>query len=114
MRQQQQDLTTLVIRRALDADRPTLERLAQLDSARLPTGELLVAEVDGTVRAALRVDDGAFVADPLWPSRELVELLDLRAARLRRPHEDTATRVRTRLHLWAELWHAATRAHPTQ
>ncbi len=111
---QSHDPTTLVIRRALDADRPALERLAELDSARLPAGELLVAEVDGVARAALRVDDGAFVADPLWPSRELVELLGLRAARLRRPAEDLGSRVRARLRLWAELWHASTRAHPTQ
>jgi hypothetical protein len=111
---QSHDPTTLVIRRALDADRPALERLAELDSARLPAGELLVAEVDGVARAALRVDDRAFVADPLWPSRELVELLDLRAARLRRPAESAVTRIRARLAVWAHLWHASTRAHPTQ
>jgi hypothetical protein len=114
MRQQQQDPTTLVIRRALDADRPAVERLAQLDSAPTPSGELLVGEVDGVIRAALRLDDGVSVADPFWPSRELVELLDLRAARLRPAHRDTAGRVRSRLRLWAELVHASTWAHPAR
>ncbi len=111
---QPHDSTTLVIRRALDADRAALEQLAALDSARLPSGELLVAEVDGRIRAAVRIADRAFVADPFWPSRDLVELLGLRAARLRRPAEDLGSRVRARLRLWAELWHASTRAHPTQ
>ena len=49
-----------------------LRRLAQLDGARLPEGELLVAEAEGEIRAALRISDSAYVADPFFPSRELV------------------------------------------
>ena len=49
--------TAIIIRRATEDDAPTLRRLAQLDGARLPEGELLVAEADGEIRAALRVSD---------------------------------------------------------
>ena len=72
-------LNPIVIRRAGTADAAALERLAALDSAHLPSGDLLVAEVDGEPRAALRIADGAFVADPFWPTAELVELLRVRA-----------------------------------
>ena len=37
----------LTIRHATIADEPVLQRLAALDSSRVPSGELLVAELDG-------------------------------------------------------------------
>jgi hypothetical protein len=78
----------ITIRLAHEDDDLALRRLAQLDGARLPDGELLVAEVDGEPRAALRISDGAYVADPFYPSRELVGMLDVRARLLRRERND--------------------------
>ena len=75
-----QDVT---IRWALPADLPALDRVAALDSKRLPAGPLLVAAVDGHIRAALSTLDGSFVADPFVPSADLVGLLRTRASQLR-------------------------------
>ena len=105
--------TSIVIRLATGADEPALRRLAQLDGARLPEGELLVAEADGEPRAALRVADRAYVADPFFPSKELVGLLDVRARRLRQQRFGRAERARTRLSLWALLWQRASATRPT-
>ena len=102
----------ILIRRADLDDATALRRLAQLDGARLPDGELLVAEVDGELRAALRIADSAYVSDPFFPSRELVRLLDLRAARLRRQQYGTVERARTRLGQWSALYRRAGEVRP--
>jgi hypothetical protein len=65
----------LVLRPATSVDSPDLERLAALDSARPLEGQVLLAYADGDVRAAVSLDSGRAVADPFWPSAELVELL---------------------------------------
>jgi hypothetical protein len=75
-----QDVT---IRWALSADLPALERVAGLDSKRLPAGPLLVAMVNGQIWAALAVLDDAAIADPFVPSGNLVGLLRTRASQLR-------------------------------
>jgi hypothetical protein len=75
--------STLTIRRASDADAPALNRLAALDSARPPSGDVLVAEVGSELWAAVEVKSGTAVADPFRRSGELVELLQFRAAGLR-------------------------------
>jgi hypothetical protein len=73
----------VTIRWALPEDLAALERVAALDSKRLPAGPLLVAAVDGQIWAALStLDDGA-VADPFVPSGDLVGLLRTRASQLR-------------------------------
>src|SRR3954471_7897144 len=104
--------TAIVIRRADIDDAPTLRRLAQLDAARLPEGDLLVAETDGEIRAALRISDSAYVADPFFPSRELVGMLDTRAKAPRRPTLARTERARTRLSLWSALHHRAAQTRP--
>jgi hypothetical protein len=71
-------ISPITIRRA-HPEEPGVLRVAALDSGRVPRSPLLVAEVDGEVRAALSLDDGAHVADPFHPTRELVELLRARA-----------------------------------
>jgi hypothetical protein len=76
------DLDRVTIRRSRPGDRVALERLAQLDSRRLAEGQLLVAEVDGELRAALPVAGGAAIADPFTPNAALVSLLVLRARQL--------------------------------
>ena len=104
--------TTILIRRANDDDAAALRRLAQLDGARLPEGDVLVAEADGEIRAALRVSDSAYVADPFFPSRALVGLLDTRAKAMRRATISRLDRARTRLSLWSELHHRAAQTGP--
>ena len=76
-------LEGVTIRRSSGADRAALQRLAQLDSRRLADGELLVAEVDGELRAALPLGGGGAIADPFRPTAALVSLLAMRAAQLR-------------------------------
>jgi len=69
----------LTIRRATAADQFAVRRLAALDSAFPPTGEVLLAEMGDELWAALSVDTGAAIADPFRPSRDLVDLLRFRA-----------------------------------
>jgi hypothetical protein len=69
----------LTIRNATTADQFAVRRLAVLDSASPPTGELLLAEMGDELWAALSVETGAAIADPFRPSAELVELLRFRA-----------------------------------
>jgi len=66
----------ITIRRAGPEDDTALIRLAELDSSRLPDGPILAAEVDGELRAALSLADGATVADPFHPTVEIVDLLE--------------------------------------
>ena len=73
---------SLVIRHACAHDAPALARLAALDSSSLLGGDVLLAEVDGSLRAALSLRDGAVVADPFEPTAELVSLLRLRASQV--------------------------------
>lgn len=64
----------VTIKFASDADRPRLERLAELDSRPLPRGEVVLAEVNGRVVAAVGVD-GSVIADPFEPTARVVALL---------------------------------------
>src|SRR4249919_2366328 len=77
------DMTNVTIRVATSADRDALERLAQLDSRRAPTGHVLIAEVAGELRAAVPVDGGEPVADPFHRTAALTSLLALRGRQLR-------------------------------
>lgn len=57
-------------------DERSLDRLAALDSAPAsPPPPLLAAEVEGELKAALSLSDGSSIADPFYPSAELVALL---------------------------------------
>ena len=73
---------TVVIRAARGSDGRVLEDLARLDSQRPLTGDVLVAEQDGVVVAALAGD--RTIADPFRPTADLVALLRLRAGRTSR------------------------------
>jgi hypothetical protein len=64
----------LTIRLSTDADRPRIERLAELDSRRPPHGDVLLAEIDGRLIAAVGMD-GSAVADPFQRSAAVVRLL---------------------------------------
>jgi hypothetical protein len=68
--------------------------VAELDSSRAPRGDVLVAYVDGELWAALSVTDGHYVADPMRPSAEAVEVLQERRRQLRRPRRPRGQRAR--------------------
>jgi hypothetical protein len=68
-----------VIRLATDDDDDVVQRLAALDSARPPSGRILVGELDGVPAAALSLSDGHVVADPFTRTDLLVVHLRLRA-----------------------------------
>jgi hypothetical protein len=76
---------SLTLRHATAADEASLRRLAALDSSRVPSGELLVAELDGQLVAALSVDTGAAIADPFEHTAAIVESLRAHAHRRSRP-----------------------------
>jgi hypothetical protein len=73
--------TALTIRRATAADAFALMRLAAIDSAAPPTGDVLLAEMGDELWAAVSVDTGAAIADPFRPSGDLVDLLRFRTGR---------------------------------
>ena len=83
---------TISIRAAVPADARTLIRLAALDSAPVPIGPVLIADVGGEARAAIALRTGAIVADPFARTAELVELLRLHASTVGEAQERTATR----------------------
>jgi hypothetical protein len=75
-------VTRVTLRYAAAADRERLQALAALDSAAVPAGATLVAEVDGRLRAALPLDGSRPIADPFHRGAELIELLRIRARQL--------------------------------
>ncbi|HEY2771394.1 MAG TPA: hypothetical protein VGI87_12535 [Solirubrobacteraceae bacterium] len=72
--------TSITIRRGYADDSAGLFRLAALDSAEVPAGPLLLAEVDGELHAALSLADGSAIADPFHHTVGLLELLRTHAA----------------------------------
>jgi hypothetical protein len=71
-------LTTpvITIRPAYGDDNAELVKLAALDSADgVPEGSILLAEVDGQLRVAMSADSRAVIADPFFPTLELLALL---------------------------------------
>jgi hypothetical protein len=81
--QRRRDAAPITIRHAVAADMKSLERLAALDSRRVPSGELFVAEVDGRLLAATSIDTGAVIADPFEHTAAIVELLQVQARAVR-------------------------------
>jgi hypothetical protein len=69
----------VTLRLSRPADERVLEELAQLDCARPLHGPHLVAEVGGTLRAAISLTDGVVIADPFHRTTAVVELLRARA-----------------------------------
>lgn len=74
---------TVTIRIATPADERMLTRLAQLDSASVPLPPVLIAEVDGEIRAALSLHDAAVIANPFHRTLAVQQLLLTRAAQLK-------------------------------
>jgi hypothetical protein len=83
----------VTIRMAVPADAAALRRLAELDSARAPDPvPMLLAEVDGELRAALPLDGERAIADPFRRTAELVAILAERARQLAPPPARWAAR----------------------
>ena len=97
----------ITIRPGRADDRSALVHLAELDCADLPPEPLLVAEIDGAVRALLSRRTGAVIADPFHPTTAAIELLRLRAAQL-----DCGSRSRPRRILMS-LIHLGASDHDT-
>ncbi len=77
----------LSLRRLGAADDEALERLAERDSAETPRGDVLGAELEGHLIAAVSLDSGELVADPFTRTEPARSLLELRVKQLgvRRP-----------------------------
>jgi hypothetical protein len=73
----------VTVRHAAAADIAALQRLAELDSRRVPSGELFVAERDGRLIAAVSIDTGSVIADPFEPADGVVDLLRLHVSAIR-------------------------------
>jgi hypothetical protein len=89
----------VTIRHAFPDDSVVLLRLAALDSAEPLVAPVLVAEVDGQVRAALSLRDGSVIADPFHRTQPLIELLLARVEHLAstdRTFQDTRGRSLSR------------------
>jgi len=87
----------LRIRPAHHDDAADVLRLAALDSSRVPSGEVLLAEVGDELWAAFSLEDGHAIADPLRPSADAVLLLGQRARQLHRDARRRSTQRRPRL-----------------
>ena len=89
----------VTLRFASPADQRPLARLAELDSATSPAQPVLLAEVDGQLRAALELTDGTLVADPFHPTA----LVDLFRPRVRKLDATTSIERSRRLRSWFGL-----------
>ena len=69
----------VVIRAARRDEQGALASLAALDDQLPPIGDVLVAEVDGSIAAALPMGGGRAIADPFRPTLHLTALLEARA-----------------------------------
>lgn len=75
-------LAGVTLRAARPDDAPDVARIAALDSRRVPSGPLLLAEENGVLRAALSTTSGTVVADPFAPTEHLIALLRRHAVRV--------------------------------
>lgn len=73
----------VVIRPAGAADSRALARLAEASERRMPSGLVLVAEVEAKVVAAIPMESGYVLSDLFQPTSDLVQLLELRSGQLR-------------------------------
>ena len=80
----------VTIRLAAPSDAAALRRLAQLDSAPILRGHVLLAETDGVPTAAISLRTGLVTADPFQHSALAVQLLRRRRYQLLRQGGDAA------------------------
>jgi hypothetical protein len=75
----------VTVRLGAPDDHVDLARLAELDSAPLPSGPLLIGERAGRPVAAMSLRDGSVVANPFVAAADVVAMLRLRAGQLGQP-----------------------------
>jgi hypothetical protein len=68
------------LRPSTEADVEAVRGVAGRDSSVVPDGPLLLAEVAGTVIAAIGLENRRVVADPFWPTARAVDALQAAAA----------------------------------
>jgi hypothetical protein len=73
----------ITIRPLQEGDVEAVERLAELELRPMPAGPILLAEVDGTIEAAIGLAGCETIANPFSASRAAVTLLHVRAVQLR-------------------------------
>jgi hypothetical protein len=73
----------VTIRPARTGDSYDLTRLAEISERDVPSGLVLVAEVDSSIVAALPVEGGALLSDLRRPIGDVHQLLELRSEQLR-------------------------------
>ena len=74
---------TITIRPVNEGDAGAVVRLAELEARPVPRGPLLLAEVEGTIQAAIGVEGRETIANPFSESAAAVSLLHVRAAQVR-------------------------------
>ena len=94
--EQPTETPVLALRLAAPDEDRELKRLAELDCQRPLTGDVLVAILDGRLVAAMSLEDGRVVADPLVRTLEERALLQTRAAQLKRRPRRSRRRFRLR------------------
>jgi hypothetical protein len=75
----------ITIRLTRPTDMDELRRVAERDSRLVPPGELLIAVVEGEIRAAISVSSGEVIADPFHRTEELVRMLALQRLQMHEP-----------------------------
>jgi hypothetical protein len=73
---------TITIRPLHECDTDAVQRLAELEERPVPASPLLLAEVEGTIEAAISLEGGETIANPFAESGAAVSLLHVRAAQL--------------------------------
>lgn len=73
------------IRSLATSDESALRALSERDTARVPDGDVVGAERDGRLLAAISLSSGNVVADPFHRTADLVALLKLRAGQVLPP-----------------------------
>ena len=77
--------TRVTIRALADGDASSLRELIERDTARSLPGGVVGAERGGRLMAAISLTSGDVVADPFFPTADLVALLRLRAGQIPPP-----------------------------
>jgi len=88
---------TVALRVAESDEAPVVRRLAALDDAPPLEGPVLLAVSDGEPVAAIALLDRRVVANPFVPTRDVVELLRVRAEHIHGPGP-SSRRIRPALH----------------
>jgi len=96
---------SILMRHSVASDHAALERLAALETRRLPDGVFLVAEVDGEIVAATPLDvDAETLSDPFRRTAHVRELLELQAAHVGGQREPVGRAAR----IWARALQGTT------